>query len=125
MVLLPKRLNYFANLPMVVLATVFAAWNVLLIGLVWGSRRCRISLKKLQLPMLEGGMSAPNRKASHLTTESHWEQCGEARGGCEWRRSAARTAEIVPAGLVSRDGPGRAQAEPGPRLGRRAQLQPE
>ncbi|KAJ1186921.1 hypothetical protein NDU88_003701 [Pleurodeles waltl] len=60
MVLLPRLLNYFATLPVVVPAPVFRILNTLLTELAWGTGRRKVSLPKLQLPVLGGCMGAPD-----------------------------------------------------------------
>lgn len=49
MVLLPRLLHFFTNLPIVFPAHIFKALDTLLIELIWGTGRRRIGLAKLKL----------------------------------------------------------------------------
>lgn len=72
MVMLPRLLYYFTNLPVVLPHTIFTTLNTLLITLIWGAGRRRISLQKLQLPPTEGGLGAPDFKAYYLSAQIQW-----------------------------------------------------
>lgn len=72
MVMLPHLLYYFVNLPIIVPQSIFNTLNTLLVELIWGKGRRRISLQKLQLESNHGGLGVPDFKAYYYACQLEW-----------------------------------------------------
>lgn len=72
MVVLPRLLYYFINLPVFIPLRIFTVLNTLLTTLIWGNQRKRISLSKLQLETHRGGLGAPDFKAYYYSGQFQW-----------------------------------------------------
>ena len=90
MIMLPRLLYYFANLPIKLPLTLFKTLDSLLIELIWGTGRRRVSLGKLQLPPSEGGLGAPHFEGYYLAAQLQWL--------CRWLggRQLEETASLSP-----------------------------
>lgn len=72
MVMLPRLLYYFTNLPILVPTAIFKLLDTILIELIWGSGRRRIGLRKLQLSTNNGGLGAPDFQAYCHACQLQW-----------------------------------------------------
>ena len=72
MVMLPRLLYYFSNLPLILPPKLFRTLDSLLLELIWGSGRRRVALDKLRLPTSEGGLGAPNFEWYYLAAQLQW-----------------------------------------------------
>lgn len=90
MIMVPRLLYHFTNLPVIPPRSFFNELDELLRSLIWGSGRRRIALSKLQLPTTKGGMGAPSFESyflaaqlqwvSYWTANRHWEETRTPQG---------------------------------------------
>lgn len=72
MVVLPRLLYYFVNLPVVVPQSTYNTLNTILVGLIWRMGRRRVSLQKLQLESHKGGLGVPDFRAYYYACQLQW-----------------------------------------------------
>ena len=72
MLILPRFLYYFSALPVLLPKRFFSDLHKLLGELIWGPNRHRLSLAKLQIPMVQGGLAAPNYEYYYAAAQLQW-----------------------------------------------------
>lgn len=72
MVILPRLLHYFANLPIYVPAAFFTSLMKMLRDFLWGAARHRLALAKLYLPTDQGGLAVPCFEHYYLAAQLQW-----------------------------------------------------
>lgn len=72
MIILPKLLYYFSNLPIYVPARQFRELEALLRDLIWNKGRPRMALWKIFAPFDNGGLAVPNLELYYLAAQLQW-----------------------------------------------------
>lgn len=72
MVILPKLLYFFTNIPWAPSRHFFAAIQKQMARLVWGGKQARISWETLTRPYAEGGFEIPDLRLYHACAQAHF-----------------------------------------------------
>ena len=72
MIVLPRLLYYFANLPISIPRKWFRQIDALLREMIWCGGRSRVSLETLKNPIAKGGLSLPDLECYYLAAQLQW-----------------------------------------------------
>ncbi|KAJ1120088.1 hypothetical protein NDU88_008264, partial [Pleurodeles waltl] len=72
MIILPRLLYYFANLPLLIPRAWFRDLNAILRELIWDNGRRRTTLATICRPPNAGGLGAPDFEAYYLASQLQW-----------------------------------------------------
>lgn len=72
MVMLPRLLYYFVNLPVIIPRSWFKKLDTILRDLVWDGGRNRVPLQTLRLPLAGGRLGAPEFEPYYLAAQLQW-----------------------------------------------------
>lgn len=66
MIVLPRLLYYYSNIPVYVPNRIFRELETLIRALIWNAGRPRVALRKLYAPKKSGGLAVPNQELYYL-----------------------------------------------------------
>ena len=72
MVLLPRLLYYFSNIPINIPRQFFRKLETTVRELIWHGSRCRVALSKLYAPLSKAGLAVPNIEHYYLAAQLQW-----------------------------------------------------